>query len=267
MKNDFLDQLAEEIKSCGAYAKAQQGAIHRSFKADGTIITEVDLAINERLSSFVKAHYPTANIVSEEAVDPFDEEAEYTFVIDPIDGTDGFSQGLPTWAVALGILNKEREVVGAMISAPRMGLGVEDLFIRLDPGKGLLVNGKSFTPNMNKDVVVQVAMASSGHRLCDFSNYYGKIRVFGSAILHLLAPVIYPEIQGAMNSSVYAWDFCAAHAVLKACGFFLIYEDGSEVNYSDHLLKERRNTGKFIFAGTKAGLADLQKKITVLHRG
>lgn len=266
MKNEFLDLLAEEIIWCGNYAKEHQATIARSFKDDGTVITEVDLAINDRLSKVISTNYPQANIITEEAVDPFDESAPYTFVIDPIDGTDGYSQGLPTWAVALGILDKDRNPVGAMISAPRMGLGVESLFIRLDPGKELLLNGKSFTPNFEKDTVHQVAMASSGHRLCDFNNYHGKIRVFGSAILHLLAPVIYPEIQGAMNSSVYAWDFCAAHAVLTYYGFHLTYEDGEVVTYIDRLLKERKNTGKFIFAGTRKGLLDLQKKIKVIPR-
>ncbi|HOE89581.1 MAG: Histidinol-phosphatase [Spirochaetes bacterium ADurb.Bin315] len=266
MKNEFLDLLAEEVVRCGTYAKERQGSVLRSFKSDGTVITEVDTTISERLTAFIKAHLPLANIVSEEAIDPFDEEAPYTFVIDPIDGTDGYSQGLPTWAVALGILDKKRNPVGAMISAPRMGIGVDNLFIRLDPGKELLINGKPFFPNPHKDVIHQVAMASSGHRLCDFTNFHGKIRVFGSAILHLLAPVIYPEIQGAMNSSVYVWDFCAAHAVLCHFDYRLLYEDGRPVTYTDRLLKERKNTGEFIFAGTINGVVDLQHKIKVVPR-
>lgn len=266
MKNEFLDLLAEEVVRCGTYAKECQGSVLRSFKNDGTVITEVDMTISDRLTSFIKAHLPEANIISEEAIDPFDDEAPYTFVIDPIDGTDGYSQGLPTWAVAVGILDKERNPVGAMISAPRMGLGVDNLFVRLDPGKELLLNGKPFSPNLPKDTMHQVAMSSNGHRFCDFSNFHGKIRVFGSAILHLLAPVIYPEIQGAMNSSVFVWDFCAAHAVLCHFDYRLLYEDGRPVTYTDRLLKERKNTGEFIFAGTINGVVDLQHKIKVVPR-
>ncbi len=41
----------------------------------------------------------------------------------------------------------------------------------------------------------------------------------------------------------------------------LLYEDGRPVTYTDRLLKERKNTGEFIFAGTINGVVDLQHKI------
>lgn len=114
-----LDKLANAVEEAGLYAKKQQSKIHRSYKSDGSVITNTDLAISERILSVVSSLFPEANIISEETLTPFDREAPYTFVLDPIDGTDVYSQGMPSWAVALGILDKKRKPVGAYISAPR----------------------------------------------------------------------------------------------------------------------------------------------------
>ena len=152
LKQQKLDDLAEVVAACGAWAKSMQTSVHRSYKSDGTPVTEVDLEVSRRIVEHIEANFPHCNIVSEESIEPFDPSAEWTFVLDPIDGTDVYSQGLPCWAVALGILDCDRNPVGAMISAPRWGLGEENLFVRLDPGGRLLINGEPFTCHGSKDI-------------------------------------------------------------------------------------------------------------------
>ena len=121
-----LDILENAIRDAGAYAKQMQSKVHRSYKADGSVLTEVDLEISHRILSLLQNLFPDCGIISEEETTERKEDAEYTFVLDPIDGTDVYSQGLPTFAIGLGILDKERRPVGAMISAPRFGIGKDE---------------------------------------------------------------------------------------------------------------------------------------------
>ena len=111
-------KLCSAIRQCGETARANQSIIHRSFKYDGSILTETDLAISDVIVRTIKGLYPDCNVVTEEAdLKSFSNDARYTFILDPIDGTDAYSQGLPAWAVALGILNRDRKVCGAIIRA------------------------------------------------------------------------------------------------------------------------------------------------------
>ena len=252
LEREKLDILAKAVEDAGLYAKEQQREIHRSYKTDGSVITETDLAISKRILAVVSSLFPEANIISEETLTPFNPEAPYTFVLDPIDGTDVYSQGLPSWAVALGVLDKNRKPVGAYIAAPRWGIGTESLFVRLDPGSDLLVNKEVWHLTGDKDRVRQITMGSSGQRLMDFSNFHGKIRILGSSILHMLAPVLYSHFQGCVNQSCFVWDIAASHAVLLACGMDIQYVDGSTFVYDDRFLIERKTFSPSFYAGTEA---------------
>lgn len=259
LDSEKLNILAKAVEDAGIYAKEQQREIHRSYKIDGSVITETDLTISKRILKVVTALFPEANIISEETLTPFDRDAPYTFILDPIDGTDVYSQGLPSWAVALGILDRDRKPVGAYIAAPRWGIGEESLFVRLDPGSKLLINGKPWTLTGDKDQPRQITMGSSGQRLLDFSNFHGKIRIFGSSILHMLAPVIYSHIQGCVNQSCYVWDIVASHAVLLACGMDIQYVDGNAFVYDDRFVLERKTFSPSFYAGTAACRAELAR--------
>jgi len=252
LEREKLDMLAKAVEDAGLYAKEQQKEIHRSYKSDGSVITETDLTISKRILSVVSSLFPEANIISEETLTSFDSDAPYTFVLDPIDGTDVYSQGLPSWAVALGVLDKERKPVGAYIAAPRWGIGCDSLFVRLDPGGEILINGEAWNLSGDKDRPRQITMGSSGQRLMDFTNFHGKIRIFGSSILHMLAPVIYSHIQGCVNQSCYVWDITASHAVLLACGMDIQYVDGSAFVYDDRFVLERKPFFPSFYAGTEA---------------
>lgn len=259
LDREKLDTLAKEVRDAGRYAKEQQSLIHRDYKKDGTVITETDLAISKRIIEVVGTLFPEANIISEESLTPFDDHAPCTFVLDPIDGTDVYSQGLPPWAVALGILDADRKPVGALISAPRWGIGCDELFVRLDPGGPLLVNDRSFSVREGKDFPSQVTMGSSGQRHMDFSNFKGKVRTYGSSIIHMLCPVLYDHIEGCVNQRCYVWDIAASHAVLLHEGMDIEYIDGKPFVYDDNLLVGRKPFPMSIYCGTEACIANLRK--------
>jgi myo-inositol-1(or 4)-monophosphatase len=96
-----LDELSEVVRSCGRMAKENQATIHRSYKSDGTVLTETDLAISGKILAVVSRLFPEANIISEETLTPYKEDAPCTFVLDPSTARC-LLQGLPSWAVAFG---------------------------------------------------------------------------------------------------------------------------------------------------------------------
>lgn len=261
-----FDELAAEVRKAGQYAKQQQKRIHRMIKPDGSILTESDLAVTDSIIGAIKRIFISDyNIVTEEIdIKGFNPKARYTFVLDPIDGTDSYSQGFPAWCIALGILDSARRPVGAMICAPRFGIGEEELFVRTDPGSDeIMIGSKHFQPYDGKDDIRELMIGSNTFREADISSYQGKIRSYGSSIIHMLAPAIYSNIGGGVNPTCYVWDIAASHAVLLKAGMDVCYADGSPFSYTDRILLERQKYDMPLLVGTVKGREFLRNTIKI----
>ena len=88
----------------------EAGELARSFfrnviaerKADQTLVTAADRAVEEFLTPRVVALLPGVRILGEEFGATGTADAEYTLTLDPIDGTAAFISGLPTWCITRG---------------------------------------------------------------------------------------------------------------------------------------------------------------------
>lgn len=259
-----LNILYSEVSDCAKYAVEMQSSITRSYKTDGSVLTKTDLEISKRIIGKVKTLFPSCNVISEEEKTPFNLNAPYTFVLDPIDGTDVYSNGFPSFAIALGILDSKRTPVGCMIIAPRFGKAKEKLEIRLDPFGSLLIDNEIIdTINEDKDIVKQITISSKSQKKVNFDNYKGKVRTFGSTIIHILCPVIFPFIQGCINQRAYIWDICASHAVLNHLGMKIVYKDGTPLTYTDKMIIDRDVCDMTLYCGTNTGIENMLKSLPI----
>ena len=250
LTKEKLDILFDKMVQCAQFAKESQKEIIREYKKDGSVLTKADVKISNIIIGTINSLFKECNVISEETITPFNNDAPYTFILDPIDGTDIYSQGLPSFAIALGILDKKRKPVGSMIIAPRFGIGTESLQIRLDPGSTLLVDNKPFVKNEEKDIPKQLTVSSKLQKRLNFTNYKGKVRTFGSSIIPIIAPLIFSNIEGCINQRAYAWDIAASHAVLLSSNLNLVYPDKTPLIYNDDLLINRKVCKDMIYCGS-----------------
>jgi fructose-1,6-bisphosphatase/inositol monophosphatase family enzyme len=71
-------------------------------KSDGSLVTQVDLAIEERLREIILIRYPDHGIMGEE-LPPIAPGAEFQWILDPIDGTEEFIRGLPFFGTIIAL--------------------------------------------------------------------------------------------------------------------------------------------------------------------
>ena len=265
-EDELFFHLCNGVYQCGVKARENQRLIHRAFKEDGTILTETDLAVSEALVSEIKKLYPSCNVSTEESKEgDFDPEAPYTFILDPIDGTDAYSQGFPFWCVGLGILNKDRIPCGAIIYAPRFGIGTEDLFLcsKIDDNN-IYLNGEVLETLVHYEVPRQVVVGANAHEIMKFDARNMKVRALGSSIIHMISPLVFSNIDSCVNNLCYVWDIASSHALLLKKGLTVMYCDGSPVVYNDSLLIKRETYKLPIIVGTKAQAQYLKDHITPL---
>lgn len=256
---DRFHSLVEFIGEMGLYAAENQKKIQVTYKDDGSVLTETDTYINKQVKKRIETLFPEAGIITEEQITAFDESREYTFILDPIDGTDSYSQGMPSWCISVGILDRNRLPVAAIVLAPRWGLGGKDsLLLTLDFEGRMKLNGEPFTPSGPGDDIEQLAMGSHVQHYIDLKTYRGKIRSFGSNILHMIAPLVHPRIQGSISIPCYVWDVAGAHALLRAAGWPVTYRNGEEFTYTDELLVERRTFQGILLSGNPEAVAQMR---------
>ncbi len=79
-------------------------------------VTAADRASDDYLRSAIREKFPEHNIVSEEGEVAGNSGSPFTWVLDPLDGTINFMNGLPLFAVSVGVLRDGRPVAGAVFT-------------------------------------------------------------------------------------------------------------------------------------------------------
>jgi histidinol-phosphatase len=92
-----------------------------SRKTDNSEVTEIDRNTETAISSVLRGAFPQFGIYGEEHGVSGPTDAEYLWVIDPIDGTTNFVRGVPVWGSLIALVHNETPILG-VVSAPALGM-------------------------------------------------------------------------------------------------------------------------------------------------
>src|SRR6202795_1210573 len=158
MYGALLEAIAKEADAI-AMRYFRTGDLRIDRKGDGTAVTQADRGVEEMARAKVKARGLALDVLGEE-MGGGDSNAESKsgrarMIIDPIDGTEEFSRGIPTFGTLIGI-EVNGEIVAGMASAP--GLGSRWWAYR---GEGAYRNGKRIHVS-NADTLSRAMIFSTG---------------------------------------------------------------------------------------------------------
>jgi len=263
---NIISTLIPAVLEAGRKAREGQSNVSHTYKEDGSVLTRFDTELNEFLCNHISEKFPEANIVSEEKSTTYIPGRDYTFTIDPIDGTDSYSQGLPGWCVAVGLLDADLLPIGGIIYAPRWSSSSsEETLVVAEVGKKPTLNGQQITLDMEYEEAPeqsQLMISSILHKSFSIRKFRGKIRYTGCAVLNLLSIPLYKNITTALLTPLHIWDIAAAHAVLRSLGLTLDYFSGRAVSYAD--LVNREVTEELIIAGSTKSISMIRNIVTPL---
>ena len=195
------------------------GNVKSEWKADGSRITETDIAISEAILGQLSEAFPEDQGFSEELMtgDPIDVTSRYTWMLDPIDGTNNFAAGLTQCAISLALLEDGEPVYGVIYDVSRRRL------MQGGVGRGMWDGPDQVQVRQSR----LTRSASVGfHSPRDEGKYPGhgeaivtqcKVRAIGSSALHL-AYVAAGMLDGVVDHNVKLWDIAAAVAMVRAAG-------------------------------------------------
>src|SRR6187397_1367598 len=114
----FAQTLADVAATIAMDLFADEGLEIR-HKADRTLVTAADTAIEQMVRTSVQQTFPGDRIMGEEEGGTF-EGAGRVWIVDPIDGTANFARAIPVWATLIA-LQVDGELVAGVASAPALG--------------------------------------------------------------------------------------------------------------------------------------------------
>lgn len=212
----YLHFAAKLAAECSEFAVSQFRLHPARRKRDGTLVTETDVAIDRMTSQRISAAFPEHRVLSEEQITAYDAGAEFTWVIDPIDGTTNFARGLPIWGVSIALLHEGQPVVG-VVDFPL----TQERFTAT-AGGGALRNGEhiqSYDGDHADDQQLLMKCTRTDRRMQMRTPL--KSRVCGSAAYHLCKVADGTALIG-VEATPKVWDLAAAWLIVIEAGGVLV---------------------------------------------
>ncbi len=228
MQNINLEYIAESTaelaKLTGAYLMAESMAFSRNsieFKEKNNPVSFVDKKAEQRLVEGLSKILPEAGfLVEEQTVGASD--ADWQWIVDPLDGTCNFIHGLPIFCVSIGLMFQGRMKVGVVFEANN-----SELFCAWERG-GAYLNGVKI--NVSPIDHLGDALVATGFPYAHFEhldnylevlkylmqNTHG-IRRLGTAALDL-AYVACGRFDGYFEYNLNAWDVAAGALIVQEAG-------------------------------------------------
>jgi myo-inositol-1(or 4)-monophosphatase len=219
---DFWTTLVEFAATTTARVGSQLmkdfGQVQASQKADGSLVTRSDKWADQELRDAITSTFPGFGILSEEGNTTLP-DTEWSWVIDPLDGTTNFTRGIPIWGISIGLLYRGIPVFG-YVYLPPLAQGFHGFW---GGDTGLATPTGAF---LNHHAIHSSTDAPSNNHffsLCSRSmdlvqpGFPCKIRMLGVASYNFLC-VASGATLGGIEATPKIWDMAAAWVIVKAAG-------------------------------------------------
>lgn len=205
------------------------------------LVTEVDKGSENLIRSLILTHFPDHAVLGEEGVEPgpaastaaLDEvkDAEYLWIIDPIDGTTNFVHGFPFFSVSIALAHRGEVILGVVYDPSK-----DELFIA-EKGKGAYVRGRR--TRVSGETKLRDSLVATGfpadrdgalplnlRQLETVVPQVRNVRTAGSAALHL-AYVAAGRLTAFWEIGLNSWDIAAGALLIQESGGVVTDLDGN----------------------------------------
>lgn len=185
------------------------------------VVTKVDKLCETFLLERINASFPAHGVLGEES-GAHDVHSDYLWIVDPLDGTNNYSQGLPVFCVSIGLTYKGESLLG-VVYAPYL----DEMYTAIR-GKGAFRNGISIRVSDKKDLAHSVLGTgfpydkdvnpdNNAANLARILPRIRGIRRLGSAAYDLCC-VAAGFLDAYWELGLHPWDVCAGELIVREAG-------------------------------------------------
>lgn len=204
-------------------------------ESQSSVVTIADIESEKRIIYMIREKFPDHNIISEE-YGFINNDSDYTWVVDPLDGTSNFASNIPWFGVLIALFKGKAPVMGGAY------LPVQDLLYFAEAGKGAFRNGEPLPVLKNKelkdslfafcvDYTEDTAFLNNGMEIYKFIVRGSRnIRSTNSLIDFLY--VAEGKFGGVLNLYTKLWDISALGLIISETGGIMKNINGNDIQFS-----------------------------------
>jgi myo-inositol-1(or 4)-monophosphatase len=234
MAGEFIKSKLGEIKD-----------INLKYSAHD-LVTEVDKGAEQLIRKLINTHFPLHHFLGEEGVDAGPDasanaiaeaiNAEFLWIVDPIDGTTNFVHGFPFFSVSIALAHNGEVIVGVVYDPLH-----DEVFVA-EKGKGAYLKGKRI--HVSGEDRLSEGLIATGFpadhlkslpiNLAGIASVAPKVRnlrIAGSAALHL-AYVAAGRLSGFWEIGLNSWDIAAGALLVSESGGTVTDTEGNPFSLS-----------------------------------
>ncbi len=239
----FLKQLADEsAKVIKPYFRTQ---VSIEEKSDLSPVTIADKKAEEVLRNLIKKEFPEHGIIGEE-FGTENSEAEYVWILDPIDGTKSFICGALSFGTLIALLHNNKPVLG-VINHP-----ILDEFLIGDNQQTFLNNKKVSVRNSSKleEAVLLVTDHLNAEKYLNkekFNSLINKVKMYrnwGDCYGYYLLSTGFADIM--IDPIMSVWDKMALIPIVKGAGGIITDCNGNEPESGTNILAASRQLHQLV---------------------
>jgi len=244
---DYRNFISSALEEASIIARDNFGKVSGTVKEgdNNQVLTETDLQIGKEIIERIKKEFPDHSIIDEEA-GVIDSKSIFTWVIDPIDGTSNFANGVPLYGIMLGLL-KDNEPIAGGLALPNFS----EVYIA-EKGNGAYCNGEKISISKETNLKNSlVAYGVDGHQeKPEFTKE--ECELLAEIILNIrnlrssnsvfdIAMVAKGNYGAFLNRTSKVWDNVAQQIIIEEAGG--VYTDffGQKIDYSKALSQPQDN--------------------------
>jgi len=231
---DWKDSIEPIMRKAGDILLSYFGKhLERKAKTSHEFVTEADLKSEKYLIESLSNVIPEAAFMAEESGNNGDTNNGYCWVIDPLDGTTNFAQGLPYFCISVALTKNNIPHVGAIFNP------LLNEFFYAEKGKGAWLNDKKIKVSDFKSIeqsVIAIGLPylrkKHGHlveAIGTIARSAYAIRHFGAIALDL-ANTACGRFDGVFFPRLTWWDIAAGVLLAQEAGGIVTDFDNKEVH-------------------------------------
>jgi len=201
------------------YFTAQFGDVASQWKFDGSRVTEADLHLSQVFAEVIQEAFPNDQFFSEElehGEEAIEVKPGFSWLLDPIDGTNNFARSIPNCSISLALLEDGNPIYGYVYDHGTRKLihGGVGYGLWLDDQQ---VQRKTADVNAQSLIATQTLATPEAVKDDDAIRMAFKLRAFGSSAIHMAYTAL-GWLDGVIAHRVKPWDIAGGMSLLAAVG-------------------------------------------------
>jgi myo-inositol-1(or 4)-monophosphatase len=221
----------EAARKAGDHARERFFKQHKiGLKTSHDLVTEVDVHNEKTITAMIREAFPEHAILGEET--GLKRGSDYTWIIDPLDGTTNYSIHNPFFDISIGVA-KGNEPVIAVVYAPM----TDEMFVA-EKGKGAYLNGKRthVSPESMTNSLLTYCHTSTNKEIKRIIEIFAKLKPLARDFNRMragaleLAFVAAGRVGAYISNGAKSWDVAAGTLLVREAGGMVTDFSGTEWN-------------------------------------